>query len=79
MTKAEIAESIIRETRGFSQEALRDVLNFINSIKFKQLDKFKTHTPAGNELENELQLLNKNSLTHLEEEFANYKERYPYE
>ncbi len=79
MTKAEIAKSIIRETRGFSLEALRDVLNFIHFIKSKQLDKFKPRTHEGNELENELHLLNRDSLTHLEEEFANYKERYPYE
>jgi hypothetical protein len=59
-------------------EALNQILDFIQFIKAKRLEKF-VDEPFEKGINNELNELNKMSLVHLEEEFANYKEQYPHE
>ena len=67
-----------KETKGLPPHALNEVFDFIQFIKEKKLkqngdDNFKSN------LELELSLLDKKELTHLEEEFKDYKELYPRE
>jgi hypothetical protein len=73
-----IEKLILNETKGLPPHALNEVLDFIQFIKEKKLkqngdDIFKSN------LEFELSLLDKEELTHLEEEFKDYKELYPHE
>jgi len=73
-----IEKLILKETEGLPPHALNEVLDFIQFIKEKKLkqngdDIFKSN------LELELSLLDKKELTHLEEEFKDYKELYPHE
>jgi hypothetical protein len=73
-----IEKLILKETKGLPPHALNEVLDFIQFIKEKKLkqngdDIFKSN------LELELSLLDKKELTHLEEEFKDYKELYPRE
>jgi hypothetical protein len=73
-----IEKLILKETKGLPPYALNEVLDFIQFIKEKKLkqngdDIFKSN------LEIELSLLEKKELTHLEEEFKDYKELYPRE
>ena len=68
-----IEKLILKETKGLPPHALNEVLDFIQFIKEKKLkqngdDNFKSN------LELELSLLDKKELTHLEEEFKDYKE-----
>jgi hypothetical protein len=73
-----IEKLILKETKGLPPHALNEVLDFIQFIKEKRLkqngdDIFKSN------LEFELSLLDREELTHLEEEFKDYKELYPRE
>jgi hypothetical protein len=68
-----IEKLILKETKGLPPHALNEILDFIQFIKEKKLkqngdDIFKSN------LEIELSLLDKKELTHLEEEFKDYKD-----
>lgn len=78
MTKAVLKKMIEKETKGLSTETLNQILDFIQFIKAKRLEKFVNESFEKG-INNELNELNKMSLLHLEEEFANYKELYPHE
>lgn len=73
----QIEKIILKETKGLSPYALNEILDFIQFIKEKKIKKgadiFK------DSLNLELSLLDKKELTHLEEEFKDYKEIYPRE
>jgi len=78
MSKAEIEKTIMKETKNLSVDNLIEVLDFIQFLKMKK------HKRARKEfferkLNEDLSDLDKISLVHLEEEFANYKELYPRE
>jgi hypothetical protein len=78
MTKTEIEQTILREAHALSSNGLHEVLDFIYFIRLKEQRKAKASSNSS-PIEQELQALNAGSLRHLEEEFANYKERYPHE
>ena len=77
MGKSELKQKIMTETQNLSFETLVEVLDFIQFLKVKK----ERHTQKSLEdsVSKELTELNKISLLHLEEEFENYKESYPYE
>ncbi len=75
MSKALLEKIILEETKNLSQETLDEILDF---IKFKKLKAQGKHSFAK-KIEQELSDLSEVSLTHLEEEFSNYKEHYPRE
>jgi glutaredoxin 2 len=78
MSKAIIEKMIIEETKNLSSEALNEILDFIQFIKTKKYKKLLKETFEENITTN-LNELNTVSLIHLENEFANYKEKYPHE
>lgn len=78
MTKAVLEKMIVKETKDLSIETLNQILDFIQFIKAKRLKNFMEESFEKG-MNNELNELNKMSLIHLEEEFANYKEQYPHE
>lgn len=76
MSKSELEQMIMEETKGLSTETLKEVLDFIQFIKTKKYVRQKTfHKKVTRELTG----LNQTSLAHLEEEFADYKAKYPHE
>ena len=77
MIKADIEQMIVKETQGLSIYALQEVLDFIQFLKIKTHREGTTQLPTDQGIHNELRALDTNSLSHLEEEFANYKELYP--
>ncbi len=74
----QIEKLILKETKGLPLYALNEVLNFIQFIKEKKL-KNKREDIFKDNLHFELSLLDKNELSHLEDEFKDYKELYPRE
>ena len=73
-----IEKLILKETEGLPPHALNEVLDFIKFIKEKKLKQHGDDIFNSN-LEFELSLLDRKELTHLEEEFKDYKELYPRE
>jgi len=78
MSKVLLEKTIIEETKGLSFDALNEILDFIKFIK-AQKAKNLIEDSVEKTIDNELSVLNSGSLIHLEEEFANYKEKYPHE
>lgn len=78
MSKAEIEKTIMKETKSLSVDSLIEVLDFIQFLKTKK-HKRSREKFFEKKLSEELTDLDKISLVHLEEEFANYKELYPRE
>ena len=78
MSKSELNKMIMEEAKNLSVETLNEILDFIQFLKRKKFKKIKKKS-FEKTLIDELNELNKVSLIHLEEEFANYKELYPYE
>ena len=77
MNQQDIEQTILKETRGLSLSALQEILDFIQFIKTKGCG---TATDTKDEaILKELKDFEMDSFTHLEKEFANYKERYPSE
>jgi len=66
----QIEKLILKETKGLPPNAINEVLDFIQFIKKKRVYIFK------DSLSLELSLLGKRELSHLEEEFKDYKELY---
>jgi hypothetical protein len=73
-----VEKIILNETKGLPPQALNEILHFIQFIKEKKLKK-PINSEFKNNLSLELSLLDKSELTHLEEEFKDYKEVYPHE
>jgi hypothetical protein len=74
-----IRQLIIKETEGLPVYILDEVLDFIRFIKNRRLIKAKEDDISIDSLQMELSKLSQNETTHLEEEFKNYEELYPYE
>lgn len=64
---------IIEKTKGLPEEALQEILDFIEFIKQKKVKK-SIKDNIGYELSN----LDNTETNHLEEEFKDYKEIYPH-
>ena len=79
MPNIEIEQTIFKETQSLSANALQEVLDFIQFIKMKECRKGKKDFAADRNIDTELRALDSISLAHVEEEFAHYKELYPYE
>lgn len=79
MTKVEIEQTIIQEAHALSSDGLHEVLDFIHFIRLKEQREKSMVSSSPQPIEQELRSLDASSLLHLEEEFANYKELYPYE
>jgi hypothetical protein len=75
MSKALFEKMILEETKNLSPETLDEILDFIKFKKLKALGKQSFEKKINQELTD----LSDVSLTHLEEEFSNYKECYPRE
>lgn len=72
----QIEKLILKETKGLPLYALNEILDFIQFIKEKRLKKSEEEIFIDN-LNLELSLMDQKELSHLEEEFKNYKEIYP--
>ena len=75
MNKTAIEKEIIQGTRKLSNNALREVLDFVQFMRSKE----EKDQPFQKSVKRELRSLSDNSLSHLEEKFSNYKEKYPCE
>lgn len=74
MSKEELKRNISLETEDLPSEILREVLDFIQFLKSKKFEKSKAfQTKVSKELID----LGSSSISHLEEEFLNYKDQYP--
>lgn len=78
MSKVLLEKMIIEETKDLSFETMNEILDFIQFVKEKKHKNFIKKSFEKN-INYDLNELNKVSLIHLEEEFSNYKELYPYE
>lgn len=74
-----MAQTILHETEGLSWNALQEVLDFIQFLKFKEQQSHTLSLAETQDMYQALQMGEADSLAHLEEEFAHYKERYPHE
>ncbi len=75
MNKAIVEKMILEETKSLPSETLDEILDFIKFKKMKALEK----KSFEKNIKQELVDLGEISLIHLEEEFSDYKERYPRE
>ena len=73
MTKNQLEKELLRNTKGLSQDSLQEILDFARFIRLKKLKN------SPDDLSAELSLMNSTETTHLEEEFTDYKKRYPNE
>jgi hypothetical protein len=73
MSKAQLEEELIRYAKGLPEDALQEILDFIQFLRQKRINK-----PADN-LTAELSSLSASQTAHLEEEFEDYKKLYPRE
>lgn len=71
-----IEKQILNETKDLPLKKKNDVLGFIQFLKAKKLRKTPTKKDSLNV---ELSIMDQKELSHLEEEFKNYKDLYPYE
>ena len=78
MSKALIEKMIVEETKNLSFETLNEILDFIQFIKTKKFKKLLEET-FEEDIKSNLNKLDTVSLLHLEDEFTNYKEKYPHE
>lgn len=79
MTAIEIKKTLVKEVEELSGDALQEVLDFVEFLKIKRWREAGQSKPSQLSVSDELRALEMDSLVHLEEEFANYKEDYPYE
>ena len=70
MNVQQIEQEILQNTKELPKEALIEILDFILFIRNKN---------KNNKMKDDLSLLSKTELDHLEEEFKDYKEIYPHE
>ena len=79
MTTGEIKNTLVKEVEDLSADALQEVLDFVEFLKIKHWRDTAQPASSQQSVYEELRALEMHSLVHLEEEFANYKEQYPYE
>jgi len=73
MTTAQLEKELLRYTKGLPKETLEEVIDFIQFLRLKRINK------SSDNVKTELSLLNYSETTHLEEEFKDYKDLYPCE
>ena len=73
--KTAIEKEIIQGTRKLSNDALREVLDFVQFMRSKE----EKEQPFQKSVNRELRNLSDNTLSHLEEKFSDYKEKFPCE
>ena len=76
MSKSELEQMIVAETKSLSIEILSEVLDFIQFLKVKRANQ-STHRSFANDLTSDLTDLNSSELSHTDEEFSDYKRLYP--
>jgi len=73
MTTNQLEKELLRNTKGLSQETLQEILDFARFIRLKKLKN------SPDDVSTELSLMDSAETAHLEEEFTDYKKRYPNE
>lgn len=73
MEASYLEKKLLEFTKGLPDEAMKEVINF---IKFQRL---KKGLSGQVDIVNELNDLNETEISHLEEEFEDYKNRFPVE
>ena len=73
MNTTQLENELLRYTKGLSQEALREVIDFVQFLRQKRLKS------ASNSLTKDLSLMSSEQTSHLEDEFKDYKKLYPSE
>ena len=73
MTTNQLEKELLRNTKGLSEDSLREILDFARFIRLKKLK----NNP--DDISKELSLMDSSETAHLEEEFTDYKKRYPNE
>ncbi len=71
MSVEQIEKELLKQTKGLSEAALMEVIDFARFLKSRQR--------AGLSIKQELSVLSGAQLTHLDEEFKDYKSRFPRE
>ena len=71
MEASYLEKKLLQFTKGLPDEAMREVINFTKFQRFKKGLSDQVH------LVNELSDLNESETSHLEEEFEDYKNRFP--
>jgi len=74
MKRKEVHGQIIKRLEGLSQESLQEVHLFLHFLQMREKMK-----PGMDDIGFDLAILDETERIHLESEFENYKERYPYE
>ena len=78
----QIEKEILKETKGLPNDALSEILNYTKHIKEKfshKSTKKRKRMSFNAKIDKELNNLQDSELKHLEEEFKDYKEKYPLE
>lgn len=73
MEHSELEKELLKQVKGMPEEELQEVINFTQYIRLKKSDKLK------DDLSVELSSVSKSEIEHLEEEFRDYKKKYPIE
>ena len=79
MTAIEIKKTLVKEVEELSVDALQEVLDFVEFLKIKRWRNRGQISVSQQSVADDLRALDMNSLVHVEEEFANYKEEFPCE
>ena len=79
MTAIDIKNTLAKEVEELSVDALQEVLDFVEFLKIKRWRNRRHVSVSQQSVADDLRALEMDSLVHLEEEFANYKEEFPYE
>ncbi|MDM8536077.1 hypothetical protein QUF70_04925 [Desulfobacterales bacterium HSG17] len=75
----ELMRQIVNETETLASGDLIEVLNFIQFIRYKKQSFKKVQILKGCDTTRYLKIMERHEIEHLEDEFKNYKELYPYE
>ena len=73
-----LEQQIIYETKGLAPDILIEILDFIQFVKQKELKK-ASGLACKCDVDVALRQMEAHELTHLEEEFKDYRELYPYD
>jgi len=73
MEASYLEKKLLQFTKDLPDESIEEVINFAKFQRFKEGLSDQVH------YENELSDLNESEITHLEEEFKDYKNRFPVE
>lgn len=74
MKRQEVCGQIIKRLESLSQESLQELQLFLHFLQMREKMK-----PGMDDIGFDLAILDETERIHLENEFENYKERYPHE